>query len=89
MTCFHCCSLSVVASPKWNLLVFLAYYLYLLVTNFLVISDEREISPSHKFYASLEDGDPPKDDEEEVYTANSKNITSFWLGLSVSVVQHP
>ena len=31
----------------------------------VVCSDEREISPTHKFYTSLQDGDPPEDEKEE------------------------
>ena len=41
------------------------YYRYPFPT-FLSISDEREISPTHKFYASLQDGQPEDEEEEEV-----------------------
>lgn len=31
----------------------------------VVCADERDISPTHKFYASLQDGDPPEEEKEE------------------------
>jgi len=49
-------------SLRWKVLVS-SFGLWLVGVSSLVFVDERETSANHKFYTSLEDGNPPEDED--------------------------